>query len=83
MTTLAERAHANADRARNAQAARGGTRRDEKPPEPIPPHRAHWWRVWKADGTVADVCVHPPMARDDVRAAFYPDAKSLLLADER
>ena len=82
MTTLAERAHANAKRARDAQDARGATRHDESPPKPVEPRRAHWWRIWKADDTVADVCVYPPMSRDAVRSTFYPSAKSLLLPDE-
>lgn len=83
MTTLADRARANADRARTAQEARGAIRQDAKPSAPIPSLRAHWWRIWKADGAVVDVCVTPPLTRDDVRSTFYPDAKSLLLADER
>ncbi len=81
MTTLAERARANADRARTAQEARGATRQDAKPSAPIPPPRAHWWRVWKADGTVVDVCVHPPLTMADVRSTFYPGAKSVLPGD--
>lgn len=75
MTTLAERAHANAERAKAAQNA-------ASVPKPFSPRRSSWWRVCKADGTVDDVCVHPPLSRAEVRSTFYPDAKSLLLPDE-
>ena len=83
MTTLAERAHANAERARSAQDASGATRHVADMPEPIQPYRAHWWRVWTADDTVVDVCVYPPLTRDEVQGQFYPTAKSVLLHDRR
>lgn len=82
MSTLAERAHENAKRARDAQEASGSTRQGATSPKADQPLRSPWWRIWKADDTVADVTVYPPMTRAEVRSTFYPDAKSLLLPDE-
>lgn len=82
MSTLAERAHANAKRARDAQDAGRETRQEVTSPSAAKPLRSPWWRIWKADDTVADVTVCPPMTRAEVRSTFYPDAKSVLLPDE-
>ncbi len=82
MTTLAERAQANAQRARSAQDARGVTRTEAEEPKPQQALRSHQWAVWKADDTVVEVCVYPACTRAELRHSVYPDAKSLLMQDE-
>lgn len=83
MSTLAERAHANAKRARDAQEAGSATRQEATSSKADQPLRSPWWRVWTADDTVSEVTVYPPMTRAEVRSTFYPDAKSVLLPDEQ
>ena len=78
---LAQRAKLLAQQARSANDARGTTKTDPKPEAPIEEHRTDRWIVWRADGVVVDVFFDPPCTRKEVRAHFYPDAKSILTPD--
>ena len=85
MTDLSDRAKKLAQQARSAQDARGATKHephaDPQPDQSQQEFRADRWVVWRADGVVVDVFFDPPCTRKEVRAHFYPDAKSILTPD--
>jgi len=82
MKTAAERAAAIAKTARSAKEAAGVTAKPEfvGPPERPEPHRQAWFRVYGPTGPGQLVMVRPDMSADEVRQAFYPDARSILWA---
>lgn len=85
MKTAAERAAAIAKQARSARDAQGATAAKPElvgPPERPGPHRQAWFRVYGPDSGTPGVLVmvRPDMSADEVRATFYPDARSILWA---